>query len=466
MCVKASDMKAIPKMVFVNVFKVFLRSLNKISKCSFHVLLWMLAAIYFLVVFMSSNESKDLDMYKTENTSHNISITVSSGGCAQIHRYNIKITKYPALVWWNAGYRGVSETLRCDKNTVCVAYKFGNKLPPDAEGAYLFYASCLNFTDLPLPRNPTKIIWALSHEESPKNVLELQHEKILSLFNFSSTFSRHSDVPFPLHDMHSLEDVVSGQYYVTTSAKNSHLIDLAPVLYIHSDCDTLDQRDKYVSELMKHIKIDSYGTCLKNKDLPKEMKIDYLNKLYSDNFLKFVARYKFTIAIENGVCDDYVTEKFWRPILVGSVPIYFGSPLIRDWLPNNKSAILLEDFPTPKLMSEYIKKLLQDDRLYEEHLEHKTKRIISNKKLVNEATSRPYQFFHELIGINFECFVCRKMYENRVKPGVNIMTKSHYPCPKPISALTFKVEPENDYVMYWEAYKYNSELLYREIMSS
>jgi len=42
---------------------------------------------------------------------------------------------------------------------------------------------------------------------------------------------------------------------------------LAPVLYIQSDCDTASDRDRYVLELMKHIRIDSYGACVNNAQL-------------------------------------------------------------------------------------------------------------------------------------------------------------------------------------------------------
>lgn len=46
-----------------------------------------------------------------------------------------------------------------------------------------------------------------------------------------------------------------------------HTQNLAPVLYIQSDCDTASNRDHYVLELMKHIPIDSYGACINNAQL-------------------------------------------------------------------------------------------------------------------------------------------------------------------------------------------------------
>lgn len=48
----------------------------------------------------------------------------------------------------------------------------------------------------------------------------------------------------------------------------------------------------------------------------------------NDDFLHFIAQYKFTIAYENAVCDDYISDKLWRSLTVGSVPIYYGSPSV------------------------------------------------------------------------------------------------------------------------------------------
>ena len=46
-------------------------------------------------------------------------------------------------------------------------------------------------------------------------------------------------------------------------------------------------------------------------------------------FLHLLGNYKFTLATENAICDDYMTEKLWRPFMVGSVPIIWGSPKTR-----------------------------------------------------------------------------------------------------------------------------------------
>lgn len=56
---------------------------------------------------------------------------------------------------------------------------------------------------------------------------------------------------------------------------------------------------------------------------------DPLENMLHEDFFRLIAKYKFAIAIENALCDDYVTEKFWRPLHVGTIPIVLGSPKIK-----------------------------------------------------------------------------------------------------------------------------------------
>lgn len=56
---------------------------------------------------------------------------------------------------------------------------------------------------------------------------------------------------------------------------------------------------------------------------------DYLSTIFTEEFYHFIGRYKFVIAFENSICNDYITEKLWRPLTIGVVPIYFGAPNVR-----------------------------------------------------------------------------------------------------------------------------------------
>lgn len=371
----------------------------------------------------------------------------------------------PVILWWTASFPGTSETRYCSNGIKCDVFSNRNFSDVYNVEANLFYASNIKFDDLP-PRRPKEVLWGLYHEESPRNVEELMHEDVLSLFNFSSTFSRFSDVPFPLQYLNSFDDITNLKYFIPTLEKNKYLKEISPVMYLQSDCETSTERDIYVKELMKYVDIDSYGTCLNNKKLPIKFTEDYLNKLHDDDFLRFIARYKFVIAIENGICNDYVTEKFWRAIKVGTVPIYFGSPLIKDWFPNNRSAILLEDYPTPEIMSKYITKLMNNDTLYESYLEHKTKRLVSNAKLLNEIKNRPYQIDALKTASVFECYVCEKLHQMRKgELKQSIISRNHYDCPKPLSALTLQVNPLNSWAYSYETAKQNAASIRKKVMT-
>lgn len=60
------------------------------------------------------------------------------------------------------------------------------------------------------------------------------------------------------------------KYYVPVANKSKLLREIGLVLYIQSDCDTLTDRDSYVAKLGEYVKVDSYGSCLNNAELPKK----------------------------------------------------------------------------------------------------------------------------------------------------------------------------------------------------
>lgn len=72
---------------------------------------------------------------------------------------------------------------------------------------------------MPIPRQDS-IIWGLLHEESPRNNPMFTNKAMMDLFNYTATFSRHSDVPLTLLDLPGEDELTSGyksayppQYY-------------------------------------------------------------------------------------------------------------------------------------------------------------------------------------------------------------------------------------------------------------
>jgi len=84
--------------------------------------------------------------------------------------------------------------------------------------------------------------------------------------------------------------------------------------------------------------------------------------------IEVLKKYKFTLAFENSVGVDYVTEKLYHPFMAASIPIYHGAPNIHEFLPGPNSAVLVSDFASPKQLAEYIIKVAKDEHLYKSFL--------------------------------------------------------------------------------------------------
>ena len=219
---------------------------------------------------------------------------------------------------------------------------------------------------------------------------------------------------------------------------------------------------------MTYIDIDSYGPCLNNKKLPEN--IDGFHKFDSPEFHAFLSRYKFNIAFENAICDGYMTEKLFRPLKIGSVPVYLGSPSVMHWLPNENSAILASDFSSPAALAHFLNDLNHEDEVYNTYLVHKKPGGIYNKALFAGIESRGWRLLGDWDKDNFghrmyagyECFLCDHLYEwndtldahlndpqKYPPPASKSANNSHLGCPEPKSLIPNEDQfPQSN--PYWE----------------
>ncbi|XP_048248916.1 alpha-(1,3)-fucosyltransferase 10-like [Haliotis rufescens] len=349
----------------------------------------------------------------------------------------------PVLTWWESIGKYPDYVISCETQQRCLLSRNKTRLQHQEVMMYVFYGSFFLSSGLPFPRKDGDI-WALIHEESPMNKDWLfSFRSTIELFNYTSTFKRGSDYPLTTHWLTNKETLLSKEYLVPTDRKNVMRTDdgLAPIIFVHSDCNTPSNREQFVTTLQKYVDVDSYGPCLLNKDFPEEFKnLDGIAGFLKPDFLKLVARYKFAIAFENAICDDYITEKLWRPLQEGTVLIVLGSPTIRDFLPSTKSAILVEDFDTIQDLAAFIKQLDRNDEQYESYLEFKHTGI-SNPTLKSElARISPGEYAGGRFGkaaSGYECFLCDKLHKalDATKAGKPVAKAqanlNHFGCPLP-----------------------------------
>ena len=338
-------------------------------------------------------------------------------------------TDLPIIVWWTPFVPDDRKIWKCSLGSCLITKSRTELTNPNTEvSVFMFYGSDLRWKDMPLPRK-SHHMWALLNEESPKNNWVFATERGISLFNITSTYSRYSNYPLVLHYLHTLENLTEPQR-VPTHEKSTGGLGL--VVYMQSDCNPPSDRDTFVQELMKYVKVDSYGKCLHNKDLPEHLR-DSLT-FNAQDVLNIVAKYKFAIAFENSVCHDYITEKYWRPLYSGTVPIVYGSPTVKDWAPTEHSIILADDFASPKELADYLLALDKNDEEYNKLLEFK-RTGVTNQRLLESYKSRKWSVDDDdkLNFIDgFQCFVCDEIHRRRSQPDPEPMIATHNHCNCPI----------------------------------
>lgn len=78
---------------------------------------------------------------------------------------------------------------------------------------------------------------------------------------------------------------------------------------------------------------------------------------------------------------------------------------LQQWLPNQDSAVLIEQFQSPKQLADHILLLNNNDELYNRMLNHKIHQNVSNTFLKSQLEERKYEM--NSIVEDFECFVCQ-----------------------------------------------------------
>lgn len=163
-------------------------------------------------------------------------------------------------------------------------------------------------------------------------------------------------------------------------------------------------RADFCKLLMKYKKVDCPGEVLNNMARIESRH----SKNWSRAKLDFISSYKFTIAFENASNDYYISEKIFHPLMVGSIPIYWGCKKIEEYI--NPNAIInclkfnsfdeviekvKEIDNSPDLYQQYInaKPILPNSRFYQnerelkQRIQHIASEALKRRKIPNKWIS-------------------------------------------------------------------------------
>ena len=141
------------------------------------------------------------------------------------------------------------------------------------------------------------------------------------------------------------------------------------------------ERNEFFQQLSKYKKVDSGGRFLNN------IGIHVANKM------EFIKDYKFVIAFENSSFPGYTTEKLIEPMMVNSIPVYWGNPLVdKDF--NTRSFVNIKDISQ---FDDAINKIIELDKEDEKYLEILNEPFFHNNRIPPEFTDESIQKFLDFI---------------------------------------------------------------------
>ena len=224
---------------------------------------------------------------------------------------------------------------------------------PEAD-AVLFDAAALGWK-ASVPKYPGQrwIAWSL---ESSVHYPWLVDPGFLRHFDITMTYHRWSTIWAPY-----VNEAVVAALLTPPRPKRAS----ASAVYLQSHPMDRSGRMSYVKELMKRVTVASFGHVMNNQGgvhigAGQAAKLD------------LIGQYRFTLAFENAIEADYVTEKLYDALIAGSVPVYLGAPNVADFAPAPHCYIDAARFAGPVELAAYLNRLVEDERAYGEYLAWKT----------------------------------------------------------------------------------------------
>lgn len=215
--------------------------------------------------------------------------------------------------------------------------------------AVVFHIPTLSGIELPPKHRGQK--WVAWSMESEVNYPELADPGFMRNFEITMTYRRGATVWFPYFD-----SATAAALCTPPSAKSES----SPLVYFRSSQVDQCGRTAFAAELMRRVKIDSYGRVLRNRNLT-------VPDAGRETLLMVMARYKFGLALENSVVEDYVSEKFFDALIAGAVPVYRGAPNISDFAPGDRCFIDASDFTNATGLAAYLYWLNGNSEAYDEY---------------------------------------------------------------------------------------------------
>ncbi|UJR24929.1 hypothetical protein I4U23_006293 [Adineta vaga] len=238
-----------------------------------------------------------------------------------------------------------------------------NRSLSNSADVLLMHHSDINFDQLPKERNPDQI-WLFWHDE-PGGIVK----RALSYqFNWTISYRLSAEANIGAYGITLFRDkflrLKEFNSYIDKQFKTRQ----ANAVWFISNCQPKARINFYLKFRSSYPFIRVHGKCVSQNTTTTCSR-------HSQCETYELTRNKFYLAFESQSCRDYITEKFWRSLAFGIIPIVFG-PRDKQYLERiapPKSFIFAEDFLTITDLAEHLIEIDRNRTLFEEY--HRWRRL-------------------------------------------------------------------------------------------
>ena len=151
----------------------------------------------------------------------------------------------------------------------------------------------------------------------------------------------------------------------------------------------------YLSQLMEHVKVDSYGTCAHNTDTP-------FPTCGPACFQQIAKQYKVVLTFDDLLNPLYIGEDLYMAYRSSAVPVYYGGEEVFEFVPGAHTFIHTEQFHSAQELAAFLLQVVESDELLVGYLEN-----------WNVQRIQKFKQHYCYNGTSPICQLCRTVYDMR-----------------------------------------------------